>query len=84
MFSIYTQHTTQQLIFCGGRKTGGPEEKPLMHRREPTTNSSHISPEPENTHISPKPEKGLYNYRVNSILALMQRFGYLSRWRREL
>jgi hypothetical protein len=28
--------------FCGGKKTGEPGEKSLKHRREPTTNSTHI------------------------------------------
>ena len=28
--------------FCGGRKTGEPEEKPSEQGREPTTNSTHI------------------------------------------
>jgi hypothetical protein len=28
--------------FCGGRKTGEPEEKPSKQGREPTTNSTHI------------------------------------------
>jgi len=28
--------------FCGGRKTGKPEEKTLTARREPTPNSTHI------------------------------------------
>ena len=28
--------------FCGGSKTGEPEEKPSEQGREPTTNSTHI------------------------------------------
>ena len=30
------------VVFCGGRKTGVPGEKPSEHAREPTTNSTHI------------------------------------------
>jgi hypothetical protein len=28
--------------FCGGRKTGEPEEKPSKQGRESTTNSTHM------------------------------------------
>ena len=30
------------VVFCGGRKTGVPGEKPSEQGREPTTNSTHI------------------------------------------
>ena len=30
------------IVFCGGRKTVEPSEKPSKQGREPTTNSSHI------------------------------------------
>ena len=30
------------VVFCGGRKTGEPGEKPSEQGREPTTNSTHI------------------------------------------
>jgi len=29
-------------VFCGGRKSGEPREKPSEQGREPTTNSTHI------------------------------------------
>jgi hypothetical protein len=44
---IFSTHYSP-VDFCGGRKTGETGEKPLKHRREPTTNSTHISPELEN------------------------------------
>ena len=32
--------------FCGGRKTREPGEKPSEERREPTTNSTHMTSSP--------------------------------------
>jgi hypothetical protein len=46
-YSLHTTHYSP-VDFCGGRKTGGPGEKPSKYRREPTKNSTHISPEPDN------------------------------------
>ena len=33
---------SRSVAFCGGRKSGEPEEKPSEQEREPTTNSTHM------------------------------------------